>query len=116
MNKSLGEFLREKREKIGISLREAARRAGLSPAFLSDIEWGRRFPGDDKLDKLARILEVPAADLRQYDNRPPLDEVRAAMRNDPALGAALRSVIKGGVGSEEIFKLLDDKRKRGHQS
>lgn len=37
-----GEFLREHRQHQGISLREIARRMGLSAAYLSDVELGRR--------------------------------------------------------------------------
>ena len=111
MQKTFGEFLREQREKKNISLRETARLADVSPAFLSDVEWGRRFPADPIFKKLATILSISEADLRQYDNRPPITEMREAMRRDPALGAALRSVIKSGVNSKDILKFIANNQK-----
>jgi transcriptional regulator with XRE-family HTH domain len=111
MQKTFGEFLREQREKKNISLRETARLAKVSPAFLSDVEWGRRFPADPVLKKLATVLSIPEAELHQYDNRPPITELRDAMRRDPAMGVALRSVIKSGVTSKDILKFIENNQK-----
>lgn len=37
-----GAWIREKREKVGISLRNAAKKLEISASFLSDIELGKR--------------------------------------------------------------------------
>lgn len=39
---TLGSMMREEREKAGISLREMARRLGISAPYLSDLERGNR--------------------------------------------------------------------------
>ena len=39
---TIGERIRHTRKRLGLSLRELARRVGISAAFLSDIEHGRR--------------------------------------------------------------------------
>ena len=109
MNQTLGEVLKELRERKNISLREVAKQAKLSPAHLSDIEWGRRFPSPGTLEAIAKVLGVDVATLQQHDNRPPVDELRQAMRRDPAMGFALRRAMDVGVSSEDIFKLVKSK-------
>lgn len=37
-----GAWLKAKRKRVGLSLREVARRAGVSAAYLSDVENGNR--------------------------------------------------------------------------
>ena len=44
INKQFGATVREIREAAGISLREVARHLGWTPAYVSDIELGRRNP------------------------------------------------------------------------
>ena len=50
----LGEALRARREEAGLSLRQAAERAGMSPAHLSEVERGLKEPS---LGALARIAD-----------------------------------------------------------
>jgi transcriptional regulator with XRE-family HTH domain len=73
---SLGKRLRELRDRADLSLRELAKRVGISGPFLSDIELGRRFPSEEILAKLASALNVPLEDLRQYDNREPIADLK----------------------------------------
>jgi len=60
---ALGQFLRDTRTRQDLTLRELARRAKLSPAFLSDIELGRRTFSAKTLVTLARALGIPEATL-----------------------------------------------------
>ena len=55
-----GRRVRRKREGMGLGLREVARRAGCSPAYLSDLEHGRRGGGlgGPKTQQLLRFLKV----------------------------------------------------------
>ena len=69
---SLGQRLHELRDKADLSLRELAKKVGISSPFLSDIELGRRFPSEEILAKLASALNVSLEDLKQYDNRKPI--------------------------------------------
>ena len=50
---SLGQRIHELRGKAGLSLRKLADQIGVSAPFLSDIEFGRRFPSDAIFTKLA---------------------------------------------------------------
>src|SRR5262249_4666678 len=62
---SLGQRLRELRDKADLSVRELAKRIGVSSPFLSDIELGRRFPSEEVLGKLAAALNVSLEELKQ---------------------------------------------------
>jgi len=67
MRKILGQRIRELRQEHGLSLRDLGERLGTSanptsPAFLSDLENGRRFPSDEMLAKLAQALGTTEVD------------------------------------------------------
>jgi len=80
---SLGKRLHELRDRADLSLRELAKRVGISGPFLSDIELGRRFPSEEILAKLAAALSAPLEDLRQYDNREPIADLKRLMDSNP---------------------------------
>src|SRR5437016_8287491 len=106
--KTLGERIRELREAHDFSLREFAKHVGdLSPAFLSDIELGRRFPSEKVLAKMARALEVKIEDLLKYDTRPPIEELKRLAASDPTYGVALRKVVEKKMSGEDLIELLD---------
>ena len=63
MQESLGHRLRLMRVERGLSLREAARRAGVVKETISDIERGHTHPYDVTLAKLAKVYEVPVEEL-----------------------------------------------------
>ena len=82
---SLGQRLLELRDKADLSLRELARKVGISSPFLSDMELGRRFPSEEILAKLAAALSVSPEDLKQYDNREPIADLKRLMDSDSKL-------------------------------
>lgn len=57
MNGDFGNFIRQKRTEQNITLRKLANDIGIVPAYMSDIEKGRRYPPDkEKLFKIADVL------------------------------------------------------------
>ncbi len=111
--KTLGQRIRELRDQQDLSLREFAKKlGGLSAAFLSDIELGRRFPSDEVLQKMAPVLDTTIDDLRQYDSRPPVEELKRMAEDNPAYGFAFRKMVERRVSPEEIEKFLEEKFKR----
>ncbi len=62
--RSLGKVIRETRIKRDLSLRGLARNINKSPAFISDIELGQRYPSDKTLIAIAQGLILPIARLR----------------------------------------------------
>ena len=107
---SLGQRIRELRDKADLSLRGLAKRIGISSPFLSDIELGRRFPSEEILGKLAAALNVPVQDLKQYDNRAPIADLKRLMDSDPKLGFAFRTAVEkvksGELTAEDIIARL----------
>jgi transcriptional regulator with XRE-family HTH domain len=59
----LGEFIREQRETMSLSVRRLAELAGVSNPYLSQIERGLRKPSADSLRKIARALRISAESL-----------------------------------------------------
>jgi transcriptional regulator with XRE-family HTH domain len=57
--KSLGEHLRARRRELGLTLGEVASIAGLSLAYVSNLERGHGNPTLDALRALAAALEMP---------------------------------------------------------
>jgi transcriptional regulator with XRE-family HTH domain len=110
---SLGQRLRELRDKADLSLRELAKKIGISSPFLSDIELGRRFPSEEILGKLAGALNVSLEDLKQYDNREPIADLKRLMDSNPKLGFAFRTAVEkvksGELTAEEFIARLNQK-------
>lgn len=59
----LGSYLREQRESAQMSLRQAAKAAGISNPYLSQIERGLRKPSAEILQQLANGLRISAEQL-----------------------------------------------------
>lgn len=55
---ALGKLLRDARQERGLVLSEIAEAAGLSVPFLSDLERGKRVIGPQRLEALAKALEL----------------------------------------------------------
>jgi transcriptional regulator with XRE-family HTH domain len=110
----IGPFIRRRRDELDLSLRELAKKLDCSPAFISDIELGRRHPSDKVLVEIARILKVKVEDLREMDVRPPIDEIKRVTHNDPTFALAFRTVIDKNISADELLEFVkkreDEKR------
>jgi transcriptional regulator with XRE-family HTH domain len=113
---SLGQRLHELRDSADLSLRELAKKVGISGPFLSDIELGRRFPSEEILGKLASALNVSLEDLKQYDNREPIADLKRLMDSNPKLGFAFRTAVEkvksGELTAEDIIAKLGKSPKK----
>ena len=113
---SLGQRIRELRDKADLSLRGLAMRIGISAPFLSDIELGRRFPSKEILAKLADALDVSPDELKQHDTRGPIADLKRIMDSDPKLGFAFRTVVEkiknGELTAEDIVAKLSKRKSR----
>lgn len=105
--KMLGEHIRELREKQDWSVRELARKLKVSAPFMSDVELGRRHPSEVVLERLASVLDTTVHDLKKYDARPPVQELRRIAANNPAMGFALRRMVDEDVSPEELLSFLE---------
>ena len=106
MDNTLGGRLRELREERDLSLRELARQLGeVTAAHLSDIEFGRRYPSEALLKKLAKYFGLLEKDLRALDLRLPMDEIKRLANTDAAFGLALRKLMNREVTPDEILQM-----------
>jgi transcriptional regulator with XRE-family HTH domain len=111
--KTFGNRIRELRKEKELSLREFGKAlGGVSAAFLSDIELGRRYPSDEVLEQMARVLDIDIEELRSHDSRPPLEDIRRLAESNPAYGAAFRKVIDSKVSPEELIQLAEERPRR----
>ena len=106
MGNTLGDKLRQLRDERDLSLRELAKQlGGVTAAHLSDIEFGRRYPSDDLLKKMAGFFKVDEAELRVLDTRPPVEEIKRLAQTDPVFGLALRRLIDKEITPEDVLKM-----------
>ena len=63
VTRELGWIVRALRARADLTLTEAARRSGLSPAFLSEVERGRKDASTRALVALARGLEADVGEI-----------------------------------------------------
>ncbi len=74
---TLGSMLSRRREQLGLSIREAARRIGISPSYLVALEQGRNpttgrppMPSPPILGAIARVLQIELATLLDASGAP----------------------------------------------
>jgi len=112
MGNTLGDKLRQLRDARDLSLRELAKQlGGVTAAHLSDIEFGRRYPSDDLLRKLAGFFRVEEGELHSLDTRPPVEEIKRRAQSDPVFGLALRKLVDKEISPEEMLGLIEGRRK-----
>ncbi len=110
--KTLGARIRELREDKDLSVRELAKRLGVSAPFLSDVELGRRHPSDEVFVAIARALGATVTELRSFDTRPPIQELKRLAAANPAYGIMLRKVLDKNVDPEDVIKFLESRKQK----
>lgn len=111
-HETLGERLR--RARGDMKLRELARRLGLAPSYLSDIENDRRIPSEQVLGELATELGVDFEELMALAGRVGTQAERF-LRRSPAATTLFRKIYERKLTEAEIQTLgenLDNLRKR----
>jgi transcriptional regulator with XRE-family HTH domain len=109
MNSTLGERIRELREAQDLSLRELAGKLGVSAAFLSDIELGRRYPSEKVLGDIAKLLGTSLEDLQKYDTRAPVEGLKRLASSNPAYGLAFRTIVDKKINPDDLLKWAEQR-------
>jgi len=99
---SLGERLRFERTARGLSLRELARRAGVSPSLLSQIETAKIFPSVGTLYAIVRELGVSIDEIFVLDD---MDPPPSTPEDSPA--PARRAAAPFAQGSTPVLRVSD---------
>jgi transcriptional regulator with XRE-family HTH domain len=105
----IGPYIRRRRDDLDLSLRELAKKLDCSPAFISDIELGRRHPSEKVLAEIARILKVKVEELREMDVRAPIEEIKRITQDDPTFALAFRTVIDKKISAGELLEFVRKK-------
>lgn len=116
---SFGEFLTLKREERDFTLRELARKLGVSAPFLSDVEKNRTAPfTKERLDRVAEVLNLTADEkTTMYDlvgkqkNTVAPDLPEYIMARD-YVAVALRTARDLDAGEAEWLKFIEDLKRR----
>jgi transcriptional regulator with XRE-family HTH domain len=105
-----GAFIRREREGKGIGLREMARMIEVSPTYLSFVERdAMRPPAEDKVEVIAKILNLDADDLLARAGRLSSEIADIIKRRPVELAALLR--YTEGLTAAEIVELARQARK-----
>jgi transcriptional regulator with XRE-family HTH domain len=106
---SLGEAIRSLREQRQLSLRGLAQRIGVSAPFLSDVERNRR--STDKLDALAKALQVSVEELEALDGRIPTDLKEWLLANPGVVALLKEWQSSQKAPPPDVLKALAEKLK-----
>jgi len=87
----IAELIKSKRLARKWSLRQLGAQIGVTPAYVADIEAGRRLPGAELKGRIAAILAIPPEELAAADYRLTAD-LRDWIDERPQLTALLRSL------------------------
>jgi len=100
-----GQALRVFRTAADVGLRELARKVGVSPGYLSQIETGKLGPpSGSRLSQIARALSIPPAALLHITGRTD-PAVLDFLQRVPETSDLVRAVMEAGLGSAEIVTL-----------
>lgn len=109
LSSELGKLIRDRREALGLSLRQLAKTIGKSPSFVLTLERERQPPAasEETLRALARALDVDPDQMITLAGKTPQD-----VAPETALEVSLYRRVKG-LSVEEQERLLRRLNKRG---
>lgn len=114
-----GEYVRERRERLGKTLRGFAADLEISPAYLHDIEAGSRRAPEKLLDKMAQLLQITETDeVHQFYDLAGVSQngqhadINLYMNHVPAARAALRTAKDANLTDEDWQKLIEIIKKK----
>jgi len=108
--KSFGQVLRELRlrHKDYSSLREFAKKVGLSPAYLSRIENEKEPPPSEAVvERLADALGTDKYELFSYAGKVPTEFLETFKRNPRGVASFMRRVQEVGLESDSDWKEIE---------
>ena len=116
---NFGEFIKQKRTEKGLNLRKLAELMDIAPAYLSDIEKGKRnSPSPEKMSKLAKLLELTeeevllmndlAAEARTNTVAPDISEY---VMSNGSVRIALRKARELNLGDKEWMQIIESMTK-----
>jgi len=108
--KSFGQVIRELRikDKDYSSLREFAKKVGLSPAYLSRIENEKEPPPSEAVvERLAEALGTDKYELFSYAGKVPTEFLETFKKNPKGVASFMRRVQEVGVESDSDWEEIE---------
>ena len=111
-----GDFIKEKRLKKEINLRKLAEMLDVAPAYISDIEKGKRnSPAQDKMEKLVEILSLTEEEKNEMYDLAAKDRENAVapdisdyIKTNDTVRVALRKARNLNLGEQEWLKIIEE--------
>lgn len=116
---TFAEYLKEKRQQRGFTLRGFADKVGIAPSYMSDIEKSKRnAPTQDILNKIADVLELTndeqnmLLDLAATDKDAIAQDLTNYVSENSAVRVALRKAKELKLGEEEWLQIIEEMEKK----
>lgn len=115
--RTFGIFLRQRREELGLTLRELASKLQVTAAYLSDIEKGNRRAPMNYIGELGVALEITGderllfEDLANITHKMACPDMEPYLRNKEIARVALRKARDRDISDEkwaEILRIIDE--------
>jgi transcriptional regulator with XRE-family HTH domain len=108
-----GEYVKQRRESLEMTMRDFAEKVQISPAYLCDIEKGNRKPPVKYLEKIAEILQITNTEELDafYESagvsKKQHTDIEAYIDNLPSARVALRTAKNNHYTDEDWAKLVE---------
>lgn len=120
---TFGEFIKEKRTEKGINLRKLAELVNIAPAYLSDIEKGKRnSPSAEKMDKIAEVLGLSEAEIETMRDLAASDrpnsvapDISEYVTSNESVRVALRKARALNLSNQDWIKIIEEMEKAGNK-
>ena len=120
LKKKFGTLIRELRIKKELGQRELAKKIGIAPSYLNDIEKEKRTaPKQTVIKKLSKFLDInidklnDLAGISKGDVAPDIGEY---IENNPKIVSLLRSIKENNLDEEQIKKIEDSLSKNNNKA
>lgn len=114
MELPFGEFVRQRREALGISQKDFAGQVKISPAYLSDIEKGNRPAPEKFLEKFASVLRITSPDdlnaffdMAGVSQNGQHSDINSYIGDKPKARLAFRTAKENGWGNEDWQAVIE---------
>lgn len=110
-DKVFGMFVEQRRNELGITLRQFAEETGISTTFLFDIEKGHRYAPINYLDSYQKILRISDSDYElfldlAYCTRHNHPDINKYLSTTPKAREFLRIAKRKNLSDEELSSLI----------
>ena len=112
--RSFGQFIRQRREELGKTVRGFAAELDITPAYLSDIEKVNRYAPKNYLDKLKEVLKISEDDEQEFEDLASVsrgssfEDINCYLGKTRMARVALRRARDSQISDDEWEKFIND--------